>query len=141
MKTPFERAMEKVQITEDCWLWTGAVHARGYGNVYVSKGVTRSAHIVIYEHIVGPVPPWKELDHTCRVHLCVNPDHLEPVTHKVNTLRGMAPTILMHRLGICKRGHSLANNPVKKSDGTIQCRVCKNAGARARWAGRALAAA
>jgi hypothetical protein len=32
-----------------------------------------------------------ELDHLCRIHRCVTPDHLDPVPHKVNVDRGIRP--------------------------------------------------
>lgn len=48
---------------------------------------------------LGPIPEGLELDHLCRVSLCVNPWHLEPVTHKVNQERGRGS--VTH----CKRGH------------------------------------
>jgi len=35
----------------------------------------------------GPIPPRKQIDHTCRNRLCVNPSHLEMVTHKQNQKR------------------------------------------------------
>lgn len=47
----------------------------------------RRAHRVVYESLVGPIPAGLELDHTCRVRRCVNPDHLEPVTHAENQRR------------------------------------------------------
>ena len=36
---------------------------------------------------VGPIPDGREIDHLCRNHRCVNPDHLEPVTHLENMRR------------------------------------------------------
>jgi hypothetical protein len=47
------------------------------------------AHRFAYELLVGPIPEDLELDHLCRVRHCVNPAHLEPVTHLENILRGM----------------------------------------------------
>lgn len=44
----------------------------------------------MYEHVKGPVPDGLELDHLCRVHNCVNPAHLEAVTHAENVRRGEA---------------------------------------------------
>ncbi len=38
---------------------------------------------------------------------CVNPEHLEPVTRKVNSLRGISPTIQLHLARHCKKGHDL----------------------------------
>ena len=66
-----------------CWIWTAGVAGHGYGYVW-HEGRMRRAHAVVYEHLVGPVPEGKELDHRCRVRRCVNPDHLRPVTHREN---------------------------------------------------------
>jgi hypothetical protein len=68
-----------------CWLWTAAHHR--YGIFQPEKG-NQLAHRIAYEMLVGPVPEGLELDHLCRVTLCVNPAHLEPVTHRENVRRG-----------------------------------------------------
>jgi hypothetical protein len=47
----------------------------------------RLAHIVYWEGEHGPVPEGLELDHLCRNPPCVNPAHLEPVTHQQNMQR------------------------------------------------------
>ncbi len=89
--------------TGGCWLWTaGASH--GYGGVRVD-GRYQKAHRVAYELIVGPIPEGLELDHLCRVRNCVNPAHLEPVTHRENALR--SPIMGGWHRGIthCLRGH------------------------------------
>lgn len=68
-----------------CWIWTGATTVageRGYG--YYRK---RAAHRVFFEEARGPVPEGMQLDHLCRVRLCVNPDHLEVVTLLENVRR------------------------------------------------------
>jgi hypothetical protein len=71
-----------------CWLWQGNIHPdKGYG-IMRRGGLTRRAHRFFYETLVGPVPDGLELDHLCRVRHCVNPDHLEPVTHAENLRRG-----------------------------------------------------
>jgi hypothetical protein len=66
-----------------CWLWTGAT-LRGY-----ARFKTKTAYRFAYEHLVGPIPEGLDIDHLCRVKACVNPDHLEPVTRKVNIRRGV----------------------------------------------------
>jgi len=71
-----------------CWIWTGAVEGKGYGAPSIN-GVKRPAHRLAYEDLVGPVPEGLHLDHLCRVRRCVNPAHLEPVTSRENTLRGV----------------------------------------------------
>lgn len=70
----------------DCWAWTGAIK-NGYGVFGVAERVTVYAHRFAYESMVGPVADDLELDHLCRVRHCVNPAHLEPVTHSVNMQR------------------------------------------------------
>lgn len=81
--------MEKVQVTSGCWLWTGQLNNTGYGLFWYQTG-KRGAHVVLWELLRGLVPDGLELDHLCRVRRCVNPDHLEPVTHSENLLRGFA---------------------------------------------------
>jgi len=69
-----------------CWIWTGAVHKTGYGQVKW-KGKSTVAHRVVYELVKGLIPVGLVLDHTCNVKLCVNPEHLDPVTYSINTQR------------------------------------------------------
>lgn len=70
-----------------CWTWQLWVKNTGYGEVKV-RGKRRLAHRVVYEQHRGAIPAGLELDHLCRNPNCVNPDHLEPVTHATNIQRG-----------------------------------------------------
>jgi len=86
------RFWERVAMTPTCWIWQGAkIPSRGleYG-IFNKKRVHRFS----YELHLGAIPIDKELDHLCRNTLCVNPEHLEPVTHKTNVLRGISPGAL-----------------------------------------------
>jgi len=69
-----------------CWIWTGAIHKTGYGQVKW-KGKSTVAHRVIYELLSSDIPSGLVLDHLCNVKKCVNPEHLEPVTYSENTQR------------------------------------------------------
>lgn len=81
-----------------CWLWMGSRFGGprgGYGNIKRGGAGSQSAapvmaHVVAYEIHVGPVPDGLELDHLCDNKICVNPAHLEPVTHSENLRRGYA---------------------------------------------------
>lgn len=62
-----------------CWIWAGAVDANGYG-----RAGSEYAHRLAFTQRHGPVPIGHVIDHMCRVTQCVNPDHLQAVTHKQN---------------------------------------------------------
>ena len=83
-----DRFWEKVDKSGDCWLWTGAI-TNGYGVIH--SGATHVfAHRAAYEMSVQPIPEGLVIDHLCRVPRCVNPSHLEAVTHAENVRRGNA---------------------------------------------------
>jgi len=105
-----------------CWLWAGNMWTGDYGRIGF-KGRNRLAHRVVYELIRGPIPEGLELDHLCRVHSCVNPDHLEPVTHHENMKRSP----LTHRKkAYCPRNHPYeGDNVVVYRSGFRHCRACQ----------------
>jgi hypothetical protein len=70
-----------------CWLWDGRLNRSGHARVHWRRPVL---HRELWELLVGPIPDGLVLDHLCRVRRCVNPLHLEPVTNRINTLRGEA---------------------------------------------------
>lgn len=107
-----------------CWLWTASAHSWGHGQF--QTGTTMAlAHRWFYSQVVGPVPADLDLDHLCRNPRCVNPDHLEPVTRRVNTLRGNGPTAVNARKTHCHRGHEFASdNLYIRPNGKRECRAC-----------------
>lgn len=79
----------KTAPASDCWVWQGDLNRNGYGTFRV-KGRRKMVHRVVYQHLIGPIPPGLILDHKCRNRACCNPFHLEPVTVQENTRRGEA---------------------------------------------------
>ena len=78
----------KVDKTETCWNWEGALHEYGYGNFGVNRGDgkwrTVRAHRWAWEKLRGPITPGMQLDHICHNRRCVNPGHLRETTNKQN---------------------------------------------------------
>lgn len=108
-----------------CWLWTGATNGVGYGRLG-----RQYVHRLSYTHFVGEIPDGLQLDHLCRVPLCCNPDHLEPVTIGENVRRGLAPIITRLRHAArthCRVGHVLTpeNTYVRPGDRARICRECQ----------------
>ncbi len=129
------RFINKIMPTPDgCWLWTGAAN-RGYGRVQV-KGKTRYAHREVYQRLVGPIEA-DTLDHLCRQPSCVNPRHLEPVSCRVNVLRGVGPVTLRAKQTHCHRGHPFDDgNTYIQPNGTRSCRLCHQRTLRKYWSKR-----
>lgn len=115
-----------IRRTPDCWEWVGSRSQDGYGVVTIRdpRKVGRYAHRVVYEALVGPIPEGLTIDHLCRNRGCVNPDHLEPVTVRENTLRGVGPTAINARKDRCVRGHLFASAKITGT-GWRRCEECK----------------
>lgn len=112
------RFMRSVKIGK-CWTWKGHKQKDGYG-VY-GKFL---AHRIAHELFIGPIPVGLEIDHTCRVRSCVNPAHLEAVTHLENIRRGQR-AMQTH----CLKGHRLTGNNVyfrRDRPGSRVCKKCRN---------------
>jgi len=126
-------------IEGECWIWQLRL-VDGYGGIH-DEGRDRLAHVVSYEHYIGPVPRGKEVSQKCRRRACVAPHHLEALTHKQVVNKGNAPTAIVHRTGICKKGlHKLEGyNIINTSDGFETCRQCRK-DAQREWYLRKLAA-
>lgn len=85
--SPVDYVEEDRGYATPCWIWKLSTNLHGYGQTKKFR-TSNIAHIVFYERKYGKVPDGLELDHLCRIRLCVNPDHLEPVTRMVNVQRG-----------------------------------------------------
>ena len=119
-----------------CWLWVAKQNGHGYGSLRVGsiagRGNNAVAHRIAYELLVGPIPEGLTLDHLCRVRNCVNPEHLEAVTHRVNILRGSGASARNAAKTHCKHGHPLVpENIYRNPNGYRVCAKCDLARQRA----------
>jgi hypothetical protein len=118
-----------------CWEWTGT-RSRGYGNIWWRGKVLR-AHRAAYELLRGAIPSGLTIDHLCRNHSCVNPEHLEAVTHEANVLRGLSPSAIHARKTHCIHGHPFDEaNTYRTAKGWRFCKTCQRARKAARKAAR-----
>ncbi|WP_294567588.1 HNH endonuclease signature motif containing protein [uncultured Arthrobacter sp.] len=124
--------LSKIRVAPDgCWLWADAPVPQGYGRFYYPgmakvEGGYEYAHRVAHELFVGPIPSATEIDHLCRVRLCVNPAHLEAVDKDENILRGESPPAHNARKTHCLRGHAFdsRNTYVRPDGGGRVCMAC-----------------
>ena len=121
------------KLDNGCWVWMASRYTDGYGKFALTHAKSVRAHRFAYELEVGPIPEGLVIDHLCRVPLCVNPSHLEPVTNLENIRRG-ARANQTH----CKNGHEFTPENTYRppaTPNTRQCRECARAATR-RWRGR-----
>jgi hypothetical protein len=110
-----------------CWNWTAGLSAKGYGK-FGWCGSAWYAHRWSYAlHTGAPVPTDLVIDHLCRNPACVNPSHMEAVTHEENISRG---TPAMSKITHCPQGHEYTPENTcryqSSADGKWrrQCRAC-----------------
>lgn len=137
MANELARFLSKVKSSPTgCLEWQSYKNPRGYGKFRIGGRLGKSvlAYRFSYESSIGPVPDGKELDHLCRNPSCVNPFHLEPVSHHENMLRG--GNAIKDK---CPYGHSYSgtNAYVRPNGLSRVCRECGRLQQRARRAARA----
>jgi hypothetical protein len=122
--SPREKILRSIVVDENgCWVWNGSMWSRGYGR-FCANGKERPAHRVSYEVFCGPLDPNLEIDHLCRNRACVNPDHLEQVTSKVNNLRGIGIARINADKTHCVNGHEFTVENTRITYGNRICRAC-----------------
>lgn len=139
--------------TDGCWYWMGPADKAGYGIASVPPGDRSYAHRAVYEWLNGPITAGLDLDHVCHSRAviegscdggpnclhrrCVNPSHLEPVTPRVNNMRGLGVTAKNASKTHCLRGHEFTeDNTCLSQRGDRTCRECNRTRKRAAYRGK-----
>lgn len=124
LRERFESHFEPVG-SDECWEWQGKRWRNGYGCFHLDRYRTTGAHRAAWEFANGqPIPEGLEIDHLCSNRPCVNPAHMEVVTHAENMrrARGWKKEPKAH----CKHGHAFdEQNTTHLRDGRRVCRTCQ----------------
>lgn len=107
-----------------CWEWTGSLHPSGYGRVVV--GARRfQTHRWVWTFLCGEIPTGLQLDHLCRNRICCNPEHLEPVDNRTNSLRSTGVTARNAVKTHCAQGHAFDEANTVLDRGKRACLTCR----------------
>lgn len=109
---------------DSCWGWSKRKHKFGYGKHYWC-GKTGSPHRAIYKLLVDENIDGLDVDHLCRNPECCNPNHLEAVTSRENTLRGVSPPAVNSKKTVCKNGHNFNDTGFwRNGNNSRLCKQC-----------------
>jgi hypothetical protein len=108
-------ARSEPEPNSGCWIWTSLRHWKGYGKMSPARNGHTIAHRLAYSVFVGPIPKGMVIDHKCHNRSCINPQHLEVVTNRENSERGLASRPLSR----CPSGHRFSGT------GERECRRCR----------------
>lgn len=117
---PIRQRLEDKSIKQgECIAWKGAVSSSGYGVIGAGQGKIDYVHRVSYRIHIGEIPDSLHIDHLCSKKLCVNPDHLEAVSQKLNNVRMWSRRLEK----TCLNGHSSSYRK-KMPSGRTYCQEC-----------------
>lgn len=114
-----------------CLRWTGPLTNAGYARITWKQpdgSIARGGHRIAYLIANGSLTPGLCIDHLCRVRHCIEPTHLEEVTHRENVMRSpIAPAAINARKTTCPQGHPYDDdNTITQSSGGRLCRTCQS---------------
>jgi len=117
--------------SNNCWNWQLSTSPTGYGQISTGSRTDKTrktslAHRVSYEIFTRKIEQGLQIDHLCRNRTCVNPEHLEQVTPKVNNHRGNPSWKQEAARTSCPQGHAYteSNTIISKKKYSRNCRKC-----------------
>jgi hypothetical protein len=76
----FWRHVDRPPSLEACWPWRGGVISKPgrppVGRYMAGARKSYRAHRLVWEFVIGPIPPGRIVIQTCSNSLCCNPRHL-----------------------------------------------------------------
>jgi hypothetical protein len=110
-------------LPESCYFVNRKPAPCGYFQKYIGNYKNEYIHRLIYEATNGDIPKGYHLHHLCDNKICVNPEHLIPVTPKEHILMHGRPKSQAYydALTHCEKGHELSTTPT----GHKRCKTCR----------------
>jgi hypothetical protein len=130
LHTPIERFLKYIEVNNDgCWDWTGGTNEK-YGIFRFDNKKLGEAHRFSYEFFKDIIPEGLEIHHLCNNHKCVNPEHLEIISHLENIKKG--PN--RHKTTHCPNGHFYSpENTRPTKGGSKVCKICERENGHKRY--------
>ena len=122
-----ERFTSKYKKVGECWLWQAPLDKDGYGSFFF-RGAIRRAHRVAYFGTNGEIPEGNVVNHVCRVRNCVNPQHLQCITHEENSMKdSTSKGYINSQKTACPQGHPYDKVVVYGGRTQRICSICDKA--------------
>jgi hypothetical protein len=100
------------QSSDNCWNWTRAVNAKGYGRLGY-QGKSWRAHRLAYYLTYGEIPKGILVCHKCDNPPCCNPEHLFLGTDLENTTDKIQKNRAAYSLGVINGANKLTEQQVR----------------------------
>lgn len=108
-----------------CYLWEASQNGTGYPVFYFHKKLGYAHRYSWQLSNCSYIPKNLEVDHLCKNTLCVRPDHLEIVSHKINNFRQEKSIFVDNSLKTsCPNGHKYDKLNTRIYNNSRYCRIC-----------------